>query len=199
MLQRDFLMRMIERLAGAFARAIHAGDDIDPPEQLRLLESSVSEVFHTPSSLIHLIPERDLREHATHTRAHLGRVFCLLATLHPDPPKRRAHAARAFICLEDLLGQEAPTGPPFHESLHAAFRAAPPQDTTPWLALFDHARSRGDYAGAEDVLFDALDSGADLTTQGLSFYDDLLAMDDDAIALGGLTRDEAAESRAEIA
>jgi len=50
---------------------------------------------------------------------------------------------------------------------------------------------RGDFARAEDVLFEWLEAGdANAASEGRTFYERLAAMSDDTLAQGGLTRTE---------
>jgi hypothetical protein len=57
--------------------------------------------------------------------------------------------------------------------------------------LVNYFEVRGDFARAEDTLFEWLESGdPDAASEGRTFYERLAAMDDDSLAQGGLTRAE---------
>ena len=56
----------------------------------------------------------------------------------------------------------------------------------------------GDFAKAEDALFDLLDDAPDLIPQGVEFYERLAALPDDELINGNLPRDEVAAGLAEL-
>ncbi len=73
--------------------------------------------------------------------------------------------------------------------------------TDAWEALFELEADRDNFSYAEDYLFHAVrlaDDPLPLVHRGLDFYDRLLALSDDALESGGLTREEADHARWEL-
>ena len=67
--------------------------------------------------------------------------------------------------------------------------------------LFRYYEKAGRYAKAEDVLFEVLEGDAptrDMVTEGIAFYQRLLAKSDDELLLGNLLRNELAEGLRQV-
>ena len=67
--------------------------------------------------------------------------------------------------------------------------------------LFRYYEKAGRYAKAEDVLFEMLEADVlpqDMVTEGMNFYQRLLAKSDDELLLGNLSRDELADGLRQV-
>lgn len=98
-------------------------------------------------------------------------------------------AARAGLDEDDLEQRIA--------GLRAALAEVALPEPSHWRA-FQYAAETGRFAEAEDLLFEGVErfgAGAEVTTRGRAFYRDLEAAADEALAAGGLPRDEVAEGR----
>ena len=117
----------------------------------------------------------------------------------PVPPELRLKALNLALAAadEDLDAEELPDRIVEHQE---ALAGADLPEPTLWR-LFDHRVRRGGFAGAEDLLFEALDRfGAepDRITRGRAFYRDLRTRTDAALGRGGLPREEIEEGAAAL-
>jgi len=115
-------------------------------------------------------------------------------------PLPASHALKALDLYLAALTEEpelAPDYAPKVDALRAALEGYDlPADTQ--RRLFEYHARVGNFAEAENLLFDLLEDAADddLVARGHDFYASLLTLSDDELGRGGLPRDEVAEGRA---
>lgn len=128
----------------------------------------------------------------------------------PDPDRDAARSLKALdLALEAgaLLDAAGRDDPRLAATIAATVDAAAarlsgydlPERTA--TRLFAHHERAGEYARAEDLLYDLLESGAAQDTivrQGLDFYRRLLALPDAALRAGNLPRDEVEDGLARM-
>ena len=84
------------------------------------------------------------------------------------------------------------------ESLTAALSDYPPVPAVQQRLVFHHER-QGDFADAEDVLFELVDAGhEDIIAAGIELYQRLLAKSDDELEQGQLPREEVEDGLSQL-
>jgi hypothetical protein len=219
MIQRDYIMRMIEQFGQFVTALVHlretgkleearavidqamiglVGTDLrsaseQPVERLIATVRFATRMYATTSASAQQLNllGRLLREAAqvldlqnddeTATKVRFQAMEVHSTVLLVDDPASSESAAALDALVTDLQDYEFPS--PLKRRL--------------WTI---HA-ARGEYARAEDWLFDILDeqpASADLLAEAIGFYEQLAAMDEDVLQAGGISRDEARISLAEL-
>jgi Family of unknown function (DUF6483) len=219
MYRDDYILRMIRRFGqiiahlvglqkqGQYPLALMAADDA-MRNTLGVGSDAVAE--RSDREILALIrfadPDGSWREIA----AYVAAILHAEAAIYQAQGDHELVPPRALLALQLLLEAELAEQP---ETPIAALEYAPSRDhllellhgyTLPShtrAALFQRLEHEGRYGQAEDTLFDLLaDAPADggLLAGGIAFYERILALDDDALADGGLPRPEAAAALAEL-
>lgn len=208
-LQRDFLMRMIERFAAAFFQIV-AGKKTDAPEQAQLdIEDLLAEALGTSRDFALGLGPAAIDTVEPALAGELARLLLLHAEISDGlgQPSRAARARRmGFRAIERALdrpGTEFATlGASQLRTHFDAIAAVIAESSLHAACVNSHraAEARRDWADAEDWLFFALDlrSDEDLIAQGRAFYDRLAALPPEDLESGGLTHVEVSESLAEL-
>ena len=216
MIRRDYILRQIEQFAAMLAQiagfaknekwseasTVTAGEfqrlaGADAPELVRLSETSL---------LARLI------EHEPNVAVE-SKVFMLATLLKTQGDllvgrgrveESRAYYLKGLHLLFETFGRveitERPDFVPTVEIFLAALRDAPLPLTTNAL-LMHHYERTGEFAKAEDALFEILDSEpsqVELLEFGRSFYQRLLSLNDTVLTSGNLPRAEVLSALAEL-
>jgi tetratricopeptide (TPR) repeat protein len=212
MYQRDYLMRQIEQAAQALARLLRRAAGGDVEGALAMLDQAYQPLLGVGARVVAGLTEEQLISLLTSgSTPDLRRVASVLevvvaeADLHGRAGRaaqaaarwRRALALAGFLAArsDDLLDADL--------AATLAERAGDLNLTVAQrLALVSVQESLGRYADAEDTLFEAVEADPDdpvPVTEGIAFYQRLLAVDRARLLAGGLPPDEVRASLAELA
>ncbi len=214
MFQRDWLIRQLEVLSALLAQILSLRRNGDNKAAQALIDDACGELFGLEPGLMALMPEEFLIDKVrSGNRIDGHRALALAALLReragtcqqdtPTLPEDSAQQALLRRSLAVFLAcAEDGTLPPDHEQLydiHQALNKVDHEALGPELKyrLFHYFEDTGQYAEAENVLFDLIESSAApqaLIAEGVAFYEWLLKQDDDDLATGNLPRDEVSES-----
>ena len=206
-MQRDVLMRMIQRVADAFLRIV-AGKALQDPQQALLeIEDLVADAMGTHPTFVMGQGDAAVEMLQPALAAQIGRLLLLhgegAESIDRDPTRGRSMGLRA---LE--LALERP-GPDFsalardvlREHLDVLTRTFPaPRLAADCMAAHRVSVERGDWADAEDWLFWALDLEATpaRVDEGRAYFARLADVSDEELEAGGLRRAEIEESLEEL-
>ena len=216
MIRRDYILRQVEQFAAMIAKimglarneqwqeasVVTAGElqrlaGVDPRALLQLSETAL---------LAHLIES----EPALTVESKIFMVATLLKTEGDTlAGQGRMEESREFYLkglhlLLGTFGQTQGVARPDFVPTVEVFRAALQDSPLPLATnalLMGHYERTGDFAKAEDMLFEILDaepSNPDVLDFGREFYRRLLGRSDDALALGNLPRAEVLAGLAEL-
>jgi Family of unknown function (DUF6483) len=222
MLQRDWLMRQIEqaaRILAAIIAKVTTGQTIDV---LGMFDQAYRPLLGVGSTALPFLSDEQLLDMLRPGGSPDHRRWPVLAQLlavEADVHERRgarvealARWRRAMLLLNEL-GGEPQREPALAADVARRLRdyRLRPATRVQVARLYESA---GRYADAEDTLFEGLDDAADdaadanpapdavatdeLVDASIAFYRRLLAFDDEALAAGGLPRDEVLEALAEL-
>jgi hypothetical protein len=214
MLKQDYILRQIEQLIRVLTDSIGLTRSKDYAGGLRTLDNAFKDFFGWDSNLINAIPEAYLvgmlkhggvldgdraafmavllkaegdifeamEEHAKAHHRHLRALHLYLAIFeHGIRTSLPEELDQSDAILDQVSDYELPT-----ETRHRLWR---------------YFGVRGQYAKAEDTLFDLLDEpevDPSLLQQGIAFYRSLLTRSDEALEEGSLTRHEVADTVREL-
>lgn len=212
-LQNRHLEKALHELESAYASVPgdpHESEDLDAT--LAIIDRALAKALRTSVELLPLVDPTDIVELADDLKAQVGRILVLRALVLRELGQDdfAIHAARlALQALRDTVTHRfADEGRYAANHLHQlltrpiadqAFR--PREAAACYETLFEHYRTREIYDRAEDCLFHALDLSdrpGPLLAQGLTFYDELLALSTVALQRHGLPRHEVNQSRQEL-
>ena len=208
-LHRDFLMRMIEKLAAAFFQIV-AGKVTDAPEQVLIdIEDLLAEALGTSRDFALGLGPEAIDNVEPGLAAELARLLLLHATIASQLGQvDRARRARTmgFRAIERAF--DRPTTQ-FAQLAAAQLREhvdailadiTPDRAAAAFMLAHETAVAAHEWGEAEDWLFFALDaaSTAQRISIGRTFYARLLALGADDLEAGGLTREEVTQGVAEL-
>jgi hypothetical protein len=200
-LQRDYILRMVEQLVQALARIAGRRRQGEEARFEQELDDFSKSSFGMPLDLIAGLPDDELMKLLVRDRlpdhdriALLARVLWERCRLDAGGGATSPRARKSLRLLAAVGRRTDPRSMEAHReafvALVATFEKAPPSPTILhdlWLSC----EALGLYARAEDKLY-ALDALEPLVhaAPGEAFYRRLLEHDDDTLEAGGLPRDE---------
>jgi DNA-binding transcriptional ArsR family regulator len=214
MLRNDYVIRLIEQLARAVARILARLERADPEETSREMERALEDLTGVTLPVLRELPLSQLLgamgigdEHDAVRLLAAGEALYLDAAVGERSGrddgvvtrsrfKALALYAKAIPRLGDLVpGEVSDRARRTFERL--ADWQIPPEMAPDVLGWLEHD---GDFARAENLLFDLAGEEPDgpWVAWGRTFYDRLEALPDEALAVGGLARDEIATGRADL-
>lgn len=205
--QRDYILRLIEQLGQFVARLLEVAAH-KPEEAVRLCDQAYQRAVGVgsaaasrlePDELLGLLPDEGGRD--PRLIALLARLLVTDADLHefagkPEEAFRRHRLALGALARLAALGAEPE---PELAAEVGAFLWEEGLDPDLALELVAVHEAAGSFADAEDALFAALEADPDHIGQaGVALYGRLLALDDNRLVAGGLSRAEVVASLAEL-
>ena len=216
MIQRDYILRMIEEFIRALTRISELKTDRRWQEAAGAVDEEFQRLIGAGADAVSQLTETELLARLIRgepTQAVHEKTLILTALLKEagDVAARQERAEESRACylkglhllLESLAREETfalPEFVPRVEMFAAALRGAPlPLETQ--ALLMQHYERSGEFAKAEDALFAMLEAEPDntgLVEFGVSFYQRLQAQSDAALAAGNLPRPELEAGLAEL-
>lgn len=214
MINKDYILRLAERLGGLLARIIFLREANQQQEALILIDEAFRQATGLTTGLINALSEERLLGMLS-AQGVLNVELCfyiaalfkaegdVYASLDKQNESYYRHLKALNLFLELFLRGKSiddldlfPNIDDLVEKLEAYELPLPTN-----RKLFSYNEQAGRYARAEDVLFDMLEADdvpADLIAEGVAFYHRLMAKSDDELLLGNLTRAELAEGLAQV-
>jgi hypothetical protein len=213
-LKQDYILRQIELLIRVLTDSIGLTRTHDYKGGLKTLDGAFKDFFGWDSNLVNAMPEEYLIGMLKHGGVLDGDRAGFMAVLlkaegdiyeaMEAPAKAYHRHLRALHLLLAIFEHGSRTSLP--EELNQTDAVLEklvgyqlPTDTR--QRLWRHFSETGQYAKAEDTLFDLLgdpEAEPELLQQGIASYHALLARDDEELKRGALTREEVAETLREL-
>lgn len=208
MFQRDYILRMIEQLSHVMARFLMLKTMEERQEALLQLEEFYGRLMLPPIRLLLRMPDKELLflisvngELDLDKAVGLGLLLKEEGRIHEalehyyESSERFNKSLYLFLSaarLEaDISGIDCDA---IVEELRELLRTYHIPGPLLWM-LVDHYEASGQYASAEDVLFEWLESESESrelqVEAGMHFYERILGKSDESLELGGLPRLEA--------
>ena len=207
MLQRDYILRLIEQFARAVASVIRLRAMGEPKAaQIELQKLTQAHLGLDPKLLTTLSDAELLSLFTLGGKLDSGRTVVAQQILVEEaaiqdalgePALGETYRLRGLSLLVDVLTRDpimrtADYMADLSRLLESVANDIPPAIR---LKLFRYYDAIGEYAEAEDHLFELVELGvADAVPEGLAFYEKLLALPDAQLAEGDLPRAEVEES-----
>ena len=208
MLERDYLARLISQAAEILGRASGLKDRVKQREALELIDEFLSKELRLRSRLALGLTDEQLLQMLTvggvpNAESVAIIAACLqeeadLLTDLGDDEQALSRYEKALRLNLYLLREDAEI-PAWNvrekaESLLnalASYRVAPETKR----AIWSWHEANGDYADAEDALYELADDAGVTAQEGDAFYERLLALGDETLNAAGLPREELEEGR----
>jgi len=216
MIRRDFILRQLEQFAAMLARITGLAKNEQWQEASAATGGELQRLVGVDARALLSLSETALLARLIESEpafAVESKIFMLATLLKTQgdllASQGRADESREFYLkglhlLFETFGQvdasERPDFVPTIEAFLTALRDAPLPVTTNAM-LMHHYERIGEFARAEDALFEILDAEPakpELLEFGREFYQRLLRLDDTVLALGNLPRTEAQAGLAEL-
>ncbi len=205
MIRRDFVVRTIQQMAQALAQVLHFKERREYEQALREIGRALREFGEGDEAPDH---RRGLDDWLILCRKHPGSAGGvmlavadvlaeqgeLLAIQGNTPDALLARQFATGIFIEALLKEECFVSADLVVKVeqlvsHSAAGSQPPALLRRLVSYFE---VRGDFARAENTLFEWLETGdPDAVAAGRVFYEGLTSLADESLEQGGLTRAEA--------
>lgn len=201
-LKDDFLTRMMEQMAQTIVGILKLKDRGQTSAAIRELDQSYQDFLGSSRAMLHKLSSEELLELIsvvgvidTKKALSMGQLLHLDAVLEPQGAEVKQ--LKALDLILEALQLEEDMLPEFRTKADELIEAL--SDFQLPLAtqqrLFEYYAQTDNYAEAEDMLFELLDTEKDhlLWERGQRFYRALLEQDDDKLIQGGLPRAEVKE------
>lgn len=214
MSQRDYILRIAEEFGRALAQVLYNRQIQDYAAAHKLLDEQCKQAFGMGIGFMRSVPDETLLSMLTSFDTLDSEKCWLLAILlkaEGDIYQDQGNASESYysyvrslnLVLEVLLLDTTVTGleavPELEDLLFRLSDYELPARTK--LLLFRYFDRAGKYARAEDILFEMLDtgdSGGDILTRGIAFYQRLKRKSDAALSSGNFSREEVEEGLARL-
>lgn len=229
MLQRDYLMKMVEMLTAVMAKVIFNKEQKKYDEALTEIENAGKNIIGLDIGMVKILKIDDFTGLMKTSDVFAGRCLIsaellleyakILEEKGTDTDLKNDFYNKSFrLYTEALLTKEIlePT-----EYIEKAESILPILSNSGYfniqydyysnnLTLFEFYNLSGNYSKAEDILFNILESGSELSSEddeenkrklrkrAVAFYNDLLSMDEEKLASGNFSKDEAEDGLQEI-
>ena len=215
MFQRDYILRLVEQLAKTLGvvLTLKKARRFDEAERA-IAKAAQNLVGLDVETLLALPVEQIVSLFSPGGSLDAGKCIVVAELLYEhgeiqsfqEEEETAYHARiRALSLLLEVSGRESLERIPDAgrylrriESLTEALATYPPVPAVQKKLVFHHER-QGDFADAEDVLFELVDAGhEDVIAPGIELYQRLLAKSDDALERGKLPREEVEDGLSQL-
>jgi hypothetical protein len=211
MIERDYLMRMINVLIVALARVLRLKHDKEYPQALLTIQTTGKTLLGIDGQLVAQFSVLQLMQlFGSDLSVAVPKSYVLGVLLKEEAEIRGLMSEDAVshdlyvkslsLLIESYLRFEEPVDPGhlalMDEILGKLRRQSLPVDLLE--RVFKYEEAMGRYARAEDALHSILESEPGYAVEGMRFYERLLRKSDDQLAAGDLPRDEVLEAMAEL-
>jgi hypothetical protein len=204
MIRRDFVHRTIQKMSQSLASVLQLKEHQEYEQALREIGRALREFGEGDEAPDHrrslddwLVLCRKHPESAGGVMLAVGDVLREQSEIFSlqDKPTEALYARQmaAGIFIEAMLREECFVSGDLVSKVERLVEQCSASPMPPELLsrLVTYFEVRGDFAKAEDTLFEWLETGdPDAASEGRTFYERLAAMSDDTLAQGGLTRAE---------
>lgn len=206
MIERDYLMRMIDVLVRVLARVVFHKEAYEYPQALAEIDNACKSLVGMGSSLLRNFADTQLIEMFERDPETSGpKCYILGILLSEEADILRAQGIQdeslmqymksLSLLLTALLDIGAPAEPKHISIIDQTMELLRPFELPQHVKekVFGYYEFTGNFGKAEDILFELVGSDTRYTQMGERFYERLLSKSDDELIKGGLPRDEVHE------
>ncbi len=209
MIERDYIMRMIDMLAKVLARILFLNAARDFPRAASELAAASRNLLGVDHEILLMMTDDqliDLLGNDDALAAPKGFVVGMLLQADAELARARGEADEQLLVksLSLLTASYHRQGGPITES-HGKTIEELAQRLRGYALpvgvgdrLFGYYESTGQFGRAEDILFEVIDQDPAHLEAGMAFYQRLSTLDDAALERGGLPREEVNEGLQEL-
>lgn len=208
MYSRDYLMRLISQTTSMLAQIMGLKEQKKHEEAMNLIDEFLNRELRLRTRLALGLSDEDLLQMlSVGGQPNLEQVAMVAAFLQEEGEllEEEGRQADGLLRYEKALrlmlyvlreGGEIPALR-LTERSERLIRILAPFEKEPETkrAVWRYRESGGDWAEAENLLYELYDDGAATEEDGVAFYDRLAEKDDDLLEQGGLSRQELEEGR----
>jgi hypothetical protein len=208
--QRDIIMRMVEKLADAFDEVVAEG--AGDRQSLTRIDEALADAFRARPETLHLEVNREIDDLDGRMAAEAGRLLVVRSRIAERLGRAELSSRSLDFALRSLLqaadatfqtGESTPS-----ELLRDLLREEETAEVLSdaeiaeaWFVVFRAEADRQNLTAAEDALFAGLelaDWPDERVRQGLRFYQRVADLPDEVLDRRGLPREEVEEAVAEL-
>jgi hypothetical protein len=215
--QRDYILRLIEQMAGMIGTVAGLRKQMKQGQALELVDELLGRFYRLNSKLLDTLSDKDiLAMLSVNGFVETEKVLMLTKLMQEegelrDSMERTDEGYRRYLKALQLALAVSPEADGDSVDLCRERIAELTDKLKPYRlpaevksGLFVHFAKEGQYAKAEDQLFELLETDKEpvarerLLQEGIRFYRNLLNKDDAELEQGGLPRNEVKESLAQL-
>ena len=209
--QRDIIMRMVERLADAFDEVVAEGSSGDH-ESIARIDQALADAFRARPETLHLEVNREIDDLDGRMAAEAGRLLVVRSRIADRlgraelSSRSLEFALRSLVQAADQTFQTGESTP--SELLRDLLRGDETAEVLSdaeiaegWFVVFEAEADRQNLTAAEDALFAGLELAGwpdQRVRHGLRFYERVAELPDEVLERRGLPRTEVEEAVAEL-
>jgi hypothetical protein len=209
MIERDYIMRMVQMLAAALARILVHRDQHSQGEALREIFDAGERLIGIKWGLFRSLGEEEIRELLRYERnqdkmlaaAELLREESEILFEEGKGEEAVLEGTKALaLYVELVLGERSFLTVMSVGKFDALLSRLKAYGMPPELVrkLFRYHELSGRFAAAEDMLYELTEEDPSFAGEAMAFYKRLLALPDEELSRGGLPRAEVAEGLARL-
>ncbi|MBS1517903.1 MAG: hypothetical protein JSS91_07435 [Bacteroidetes bacterium] len=217
MLQRDYLMKMVEMLVTVLTKVTVHRENKNYGEALKEIESAAKTIAGLDIEMVKILKADDLIKLMKTSDIFAGRCLISAELLFEygkileekgSPGYYDIYNKSFRLYTEALLTREIPDPGKYYPNTESAIKKLSEagffddDKSENIMTLFEYYNASGKYSKAEDLLFNIIESGEiDKTVfkkRAVGFYKDMLELDDGQLSSGNFSKEEAEEGLKEI-
>ena len=211
MLQRDYLMKMVQMLTEVIARVLLKKDIRDYAGAEEEIVNAAKSIAGLDLNLIKILSAEDMISLMNTSDIFAGRCLISAELLkeYGDILSDKGNAKESiniyikslWLYVEAILTKELPAPEDYYERVDFMIKnlALPEFPDKLKLKIFEYYEFTGKYSKAEDILFELIDAGFNnIHNTGKKFYGNLSLKTDDELINGNFSREEIQDGLEEI-
>jgi hypothetical protein len=208
MIERDYIMRMLNMMIAMLVRMIGYKNKKEYPEALLDIQVTGKTLLGIDRSLVDQFSVPQLMQlFGSDLSVAVPKAYVLgvllkeeadIRELMSDPAAAEDIYGKSLsLLMETYLSAGAPVEPRHPELADAILDKLSRRQLSPDILerIFRYEEAMGRYAKAENALYALLDAHVEFLDEGIRFYERLLNKPDEALAAGNLPREEVLEGK----
>jgi len=211
MIERDYIMRMINMMIAMLVRMIGYKNKKEYPEALLDIQATGKTLLGIDRTLVdHFSVSQLMQLFGSDLSVAVPKSYVLGVLLKEEAEIRELMAdtiaaediyrKSLSLLIETYLSSGEPVEPRHLELTDAILEKLSRHPHPPDILerIFRYEEAMGRYAKAENALYTLLDTRRELVNEGIAFYERLLTKSDEQLAAGNLPRDEVLEGMSSL-
>lgn len=211
MLQRDYFMKMTQKLAAVLTKILLHKETKNYEDAEKEIETAAKTIVGLDLKLISVLSAEDVITLMKSSDVYAGRCLVsaellkeyadILSEKDKSEESINIYKKSLYLYVEAILTKELPAPEEYYPRINFFIINLSPLGFTSEfkLKLIEYFEISGQFSKAEDMIFDIADENVEgFDKKALSFYNRLQSKSDDELIKGNLSREEIRESLEEI-